>query len=479
MFRLAAILLGLLPFLLFELVLIGIDWKQPSGVTDPFVGFTEIRPLFILDGNQYKISDSRQPLFRPESFAAEKAPDEFRIFCIGGSTVQGRPFAIETAFSTWLEQQLSVLDSSKNWNAINCGGVSYASYRLTPILREVMDYEPDLIVLYTGHNEFLEDRTYESIKSTSPWVLRAHDRLSGLRSYSFLRSQFVGSDSSESLETLPADAEARLDFRGGLERYHRDDQWSANVARHFEFNLEKMVSIAQENNVPLILCNPVSNLRNAAPFKSQSSEELDSDAKSRVEELWSRIQGGGSANLMSVDQEIEILKELVELDPRRAEFQFRLGQAWQQKGDFQQARMCFVQAKDEDICPLRATQEIYNAIANAKNKHGLHFVDVMGEFESLSPDGIAGRELLLDHVHPSIHGHQIIGRLIVDQIHRMGMVARDDLDSAAFDAKITKRYAAHLKSLPFLYFESAKDRLAGLKRWAAGEVTREKGEPLK
>ena len=43
---------------------------------------------------------------------------------------------------------------------INCGGVSYASYRLGPILDEVLGYEPDLIMLYTGHNEFLEARTY-------------------------------------------------------------------------------------------------------------------------------------------------------------------------------------------------------------------------------------------------------------------------------------------------------------------------------
>jgi hypothetical protein len=30
----------------------------------------------------------------------------------------------------------------------------------------------------------------------------------------------------------------------------------------------------------------------------------------------------------------------------------------------------------------------------------------------------------------------------------------------------------HLESLPFIYFELGKDRLAGLKRWAEGKVTR-------
>ena len=101
-FRLCAVLIGLLPFLAFEFFLGAIGWQQLDGVKDPFVGFSSSRPLFELneDRTEYEISDSRKPLFCDESFPVEKSPDQFRIFCIGGSTVQGRPFAIETSFST-------------------------------------------------------------------------------------------------------------------------------------------------------------------------------------------------------------------------------------------------------------------------------------------------------------------------------------------------------------------------------------------
>ena len=88
-------------------------------------------------------------------------------YCLGGSTVQGRPYAIETSFTTWLELNLRTADPRYQWEVVNCGGVSYASYRLVPILRELLAYEPDLFIICTGHNEFLEDRTYASVKARS------------------------------------------------------------------------------------------------------------------------------------------------------------------------------------------------------------------------------------------------------------------------------------------------------------------------
>ncbi|MCA9224767.1 MAG: SGNH/GDSL hydrolase family protein, partial [Planctomycetales bacterium] len=159
-FRIGAIVLGLLPLVMLEFVLRAGGWGRPGDVDDPYVGFASTSPLFQLtaDGQSYEIAPGRLEYFRPESFPARKGPGEFRIFCLGGSTVQGRPYSTETSFTAWLELHLKAADDRREWNVINCGGVSYASYRLTPILRETLAYQPDLYILYTGHNEFLEER---------------------------------------------------------------------------------------------------------------------------------------------------------------------------------------------------------------------------------------------------------------------------------------------------------------------------------
>ena len=157
--RLAAIGLGVLPFLLGELLCIACGWGRTADYDDPFVGFQSVHPLFVLndDGDRYEIPPSRYRFFAPDSFPETKSPDEFRVFCLGGSTVQGHPYSLETSFTSFLEIALHEADPARRWRVVNCGGISYASYRLLPILHECLQHDPDLIILCTGHNEFLED----------------------------------------------------------------------------------------------------------------------------------------------------------------------------------------------------------------------------------------------------------------------------------------------------------------------------------
>jgi hypothetical protein len=189
-FRLAAVVLGLLPFPLVEAALALLDLGRPSRFEDPFIGFSSARPLFVLsdDGTRFEIPRSRQTHFRPESFASVKPPDEVRIFCIGDSTVQGNPWSIETSFTTWLELSLNAADPTRRWRVVNCGGISYASYRMVPILEELLHRGPDLFIIHCSHNEFLEDRTYDRIKRTPRAIARPHERLAQFRSYNLFRA---------------------------------------------------------------------------------------------------------------------------------------------------------------------------------------------------------------------------------------------------------------------------------------------------
>ena len=382
---------------------------------------------------------------------------------MGGSTVQGRPFAIETAFSTWLELSLQAADESRQFNVVNCGGVSYASYRLAPIVDEILEYEPDLVVLYTGHNEFLEDRTYESIKPTSPVVVSIHQKLSALKTYSFIRSLAINDAAADRRDILPEEVEARLDFRDGLEKYARDEVWKSSVVSHFNHNLKRMILATKSANVPLVICNPIANLRDASPFKSQNSDGLSSQQLSQFESELQRLTENSSAS-------IEELESLLQLDDSHAHLQYRIGQAYQIAGDFENAKRHLIQAKEEDVCPLRIIEPMYDIIASAAEDHDVPLIDVKGLFESTAQDGIPGRELLVDHIHPSIRGHQLIAELIRQEMQRQKWIEVEE----GFEVKKNASFDSHLRSLPHLYFQLGKDRLAGLKRWAQGEVQKER-----
>src|SRR4051812_29606203 len=88
LFRASALALGLLPLLVCELAFRSFGIGRPTDSNDPFVGFSDIHPLFVLNeqSGRYEIPKSRQVHFQPESFCAKKPSDEFRIFVLGGST---------------------------------------------------------------------------------------------------------------------------------------------------------------------------------------------------------------------------------------------------------------------------------------------------------------------------------------------------------------------------------------------------------
>jgi len=138
-FRLSAILLGVLPFVAVETGLRMFDLGRPTNQTDPLAGFGSQHPLFERAGDVYRTVRSRGLFFGAQEFAAKKPAGTFRIFCFGGSTVHGHPYQNATAFPNWLAMELNGRDPARCYEAINCGGVSYASYRLAPIVREVCE----------------------------------------------------------------------------------------------------------------------------------------------------------------------------------------------------------------------------------------------------------------------------------------------------------------------------------------------------
>ncbi len=474
LFRLAAIALGLAPLLLLE----GLLWCFGAGTArydhDPFVGFRAIHPLFVPsdDGERYEIAKSRLDFFRPDSFAAEKGQDEFRIFCLGGSTVQGRPFALETSFPTFLELTLQVAEPQRDWEVVNCGGVSYASYRLVPILEEVLQHEPDLILLYTGHNEFLEDRTYGHVKRMPEIVAWPAELLAKTRTYQVLRQMWrTGSsgslDDTESRQPgrpiLAGEVEAMLEYRGGLEKYHRDEKWRRDIEAHFKYNVNRMVALAREAGVPLLLVNPVCNLRDCQPFKNEHRDGLTEGELERWESL---VSEAGEYHGRNSAETLRLLNEALAIDDRHAGLHYLAAKTHDAMGDLASAREEYVAARENDVCPLRILESMNQAVLDTADATGTPLVDVGRMYEEISEGGIPGGLYLIDHVHPSVEGHQLIADLIASKLSLMGIVHPvpdwRERRSAAFRAQ--------LNSLDSLYYSRGQQQLEALRCWTQGKA---------
>ncbi len=473
-FRAVALALGFMPLLAAELVCRANGWGLVGEAGDPFVGFAGERPLFELNeaAGRYEVAATRQAYFRPDSFAAHKGEREFRIFCLGGSTVQGRPYAIETSFTTWLEISLRAADPQREWQVVNCGGVSYASYRLAPIMRELLAYQPDLFVVYTGHNEFLEDRTYASVKQTPQLIARLHGWSSRWRCYNALRQTWLArtaggrrrsAQASEGRAALELEVDALLDYRGGLDDYHRDDRWYRDVAVHYEYNLHRMVAMARQAGVPLILSNPTRNLKDCPPFKFANLESLAPNQRKQFDHLWAEAK-----DEPDLERRVARLQAALQIDERHAGAHYLLGSTWLQQRRPQQARVSLARAADEDLCPLRMTEPLYAALERVAAQTGTPLLDVRGMFAAASRDQLPGNRMLLDHIHPTINGHQLIAEGLVEEMAALRLVApRSDWKPVR-----ERAYQQHLATLDALYYARGKQRLEGLISWTQGRANK-------
>jgi lysophospholipase L1-like esterase len=482
--RTAAVLLGLLPLVLVELVLRACGLGRPDG-RDPFVEFSGVRPLFerTASGDQFEIAPARYTHFFPDSFPAQKPADEYRIFCIGDSTVQGNPWTTETSFPAWLEISLQAAQPSRRWNVVNCGGISYASYRMVPMLEEVLRYQPDLVILHCSHNEFLEDRSYPGIVRLPRSVWQLQQRVSELRLYQVLRVAWQsvvddpaparplragGAPVAGSFEPRPVlreEVEALLDYRGGLERYHHDAAWRRGVTVHYEFNMRRMVSLARQAHVPLILLNPACNLRDSPPFKAEHRPGLAAEQRERCARLWTEARFYYSTQPWRAAR---LLREALAIDDQHAGLHYDLAKCLDVLGKFSDAQSEYVQAKEWDVCPLRILESMREIVHEVGRDMRTPVVDLRAGFEGLSRDGIPGDGWFVDHVHPSIPGYQRVADAVADQLVRQGIVR----PQAGWRALREQRFAAHLDALPASYFVGAQRRLDSLMLWAHGRATR-------
>jgi lysophospholipase L1-like esterase len=471
LFRLIAVLVGMLPFVALEAGLRWLGWFRPPPRSATVARFSAQFPLFERVGEIYRTLPAREPYFNQQQFAVRKPANGFRAFVFGGSTVYGHPYSQETAFAKWLELELAAGNPARAVEVINCGGVSYASYRLAPIVREVLDYQPDLIVLALGHNEFLEDRTYTPQQARSPWRRWLNERAASLHTVTagrrlldaWPRRETSKPDPSpgQRPELLASEVSTQLDdARAGYASYHRDPVWHAQVLAQFEDAVRAIIADCQAARVPVLIVTLGSSLRDCPPFKSEHREGLTPEAEIR----WQADFDAASA-LEESDPSgaLARYRAAAEVDDQFALLHFRLARLLDRQGDPVTARQHYLRAKDEDICPLRMLEAQYQFWLRLAAETRIPVVNARELIEQLAPDGIPGHDLYLDHVHPTLGGHQRIAAAIATELERSGLFPR----STHWTAEQRRAaYRRHLESLPASYFPNGRRRVEWLDNWA-------------
>ncbi|MAI32247.1 MAG: O-GlcNAc transferase [Rhodopirellula sp.] len=421
-------------FLGLELFLVLMGVSTIANSRDPSAGFSKQIPLLAsstnADGQQILTTASnKESWFNIQSFPKEKPAGTKRVFCVGGSTTFGRPYSDSGSYVRWVRELLTEVQPDVKWEVINAGGVSYASYRVAAVMRELAQYDPDLFIVYSAQNEFLERRTYARMFENQSWLNDLSAILQSTRTGSVVQrvSDRIGSaspaedaDDAEASKTLPEagppfpeEVDEMLNHSVGPVQYERDEKWREEVISDYRINLESMISIARSADAKIAFVSPVSNLRGTSPFKSLFDENVDATALT--------LQLNKARDLLRSGQPTEALattRAVVATSPNSADARYLLGQILFECEEWAEAEQAFESALNKDICSLRAIKPLRDTLRLVAAQARVPLIDAENLLRQLSIDenghACLGDDYFLDHVHPNLRLHRVIGRWIVD-----------------------------------------------------------------
>jgi len=381
------IILTLIPILFFVLLEIGLRIFNYGYDLSMWTHVTESKLVLNPEvARRYFTTIKNLPSSIEDIFDAEKQANSFRVFVLGESSAAGYPFMPTGSFSRYIRKRLELAYPKNKIEVINISLTAVNSYTIRDFIPEVLVQKPDLILIYTGHNEYYGALGVGSLESfgSSRSIVNFYLSLNKFKTVQLLKDfvqwftkLFFGEPpkSSGTLMSRMAKQQSIIfnsdDYKAGLEQ--------------FKGNMKDVIEMAKKDNVPIIIGTLASNLKDQKPFIS--------------------------ANNNSYPPAIKIFEE---------------ANTVYSSGNYKSADSLFRLAKDLDALRFRAPSEMNKIIEKFGNDYSLAVADVDSAFNASSIHNIVGDNLMTDHLHPTLHGYQLMGRIFFET-----MVKRNYLPSSS------------------------------------------------
>lgn len=362
--------------------------------------------------NRYFSQQARVPTSIGDAFLAEKAPDTYRVFVQGGSSAAGYPYYYGGSPSRMLQQRLQQTFPGRRIEVINTAMAAVNSYTLLDFAPEIIEQEPDAVLIYAGHNEFYGALGVGSAESLgqSRFVVRSYLALQRFRTVQLLRSTLAGIAGS-----LGGRASGEVPGATLMERMVGEQEipigspvYRAGI-RQYRLNLRGMLDAYTDAGIPVFVATVASNERDHPPFLSAPAADQESWTRELNDALRVLQDEGAEAAL-------ERLDSLAERDSLAADIHYLRGGALDQLERFPEAREAFVAAKDRDRLRFRASEDINEVIREEANRPGVFVVEARGALSAASRGGVIDSELMLEHLHPNVDGYFILADAFYDSI---------------------------------------------------------------
>ncbi len=315
-----------------------------------------------------------------DTFLKDKPSNSFRVFILGGSSAAGYPFMPLGSFSRYVRKRLELMYPKSEIEVVNAALTAVNTYTIRDLLPDVLSEKPDLILIYAGHNEYYGALGVGSLESLG----RNRDVVNFILSLNnFKTVQLLRNFIQFAVKTFSSNKQNNGTLMSRMAKKKaipfNSDIFNAGLEQ-FRGNMQDIIEMIKQKNIPVIISTLSSNLKGIAPFIYKKTSEFPS-AKSVFAEAEKQL-GYNDALADSL-------------------YRF---------------------AKDLDMLRFRAPEKINLIIKKLSSDFNVPLINVDSLFASLSKDNIVGNNLITDHLHPTLRGYQYIGKLFYEEMNKLNYI---------------------------------------------------------
>lgn len=339
------------------------------------------------------------PVLRPadprlpyQSILRVKPDGALRVFTFGGSATAGLGYSPNATFARHLERMLRRALPGRVVEVVNLGIVALSSKQVQVLVDEACArYEPDLVIVYSGNNEFLEIHAEKYAASRATPLARAAGVLARSRIYRVLQRALAGPPETPSLARRDVSREELRHTQAEIiEHVDLEPADVRAVVDAYEARLDAMARAASARDVPMLLSTVASNWkwRGRSDLPRDWVRDLLPDAPQPASrETWERAVRALSEELAGGDA------------PEAHELLFRRAVAHERLGRFDAARDDYRAAMNQDPHLRRALDAMNERVRRVAERRGVRLVDLVDALARRAEHGIVGFGELYDYVH--------------------------------------------------------------------------------
>ncbi|MBI1938306.1 MAG: hypothetical protein HYS25_09275 [Ignavibacteriales bacterium] len=336
--------------------------------------------------NKYYNNVTSTPYNFCTSFDLKKHGNVYRVFLLGEASVSGWPYSTNQSLQKKIEKITGENHKGKSAEIITLSFAGFNSSQALDLVKEIFEYKPDLIIIYTGHNEFYGyNGCTTTYGKTNLFITEAVENI-------FIRSGIIKTISYDSKYD---DLEVLLPLNAGEKILHPDQKKYVEIKEQFFTNISKIASLCKENKTELVISTLADNYMLPPVGVMNLSENI-------------------SADLIYNNARMALMRD----------------------GDQNEALNLFQKSKDMDALRLRIPEEFGAGIKQISSEQKILLADLKSEFMKQSTSRIPGNDLFGDYFHPNEKGLEIIARvyaeIILDRIGKNKSAVQNETETDQF-----------------------------------------------